>query len=312
MPERSPTAGPPAIRTLTDRGEASTRSQNQWYFIRRQLRQDKAALAGGALLLIIIALTMLADLVAPHDPLEQSRDSRDLLAPPNAEHWMGTDDLRRDVLSRVLHGGRTTISVGVVSISAAISVGLVLGLMAGYFGGGVDDLISRILDIMLTLPAILMAIVVVTILGAGLQNAMLAVSIASMPAFARLVRGDTLVEKNKIYVEGSRSMGASHWHIMWQHILPNVISSVIVVGTLRVASAIQIAAGLSFLGLGAQIPHPEWGAMLSLGRNYIRSGQWWMTVFPGLAIFITVMCINLLGDGLRDALDPRLRGTGPT
>ena len=154
-----------------------------------------------------------------------------------------------------------------------------------------------------------MAIVVVTILGAGLQNAMLAVSIASMPAFARLVRGDTLVEKNKIYVESSRAMGASHWHIMWQHILPNVVSSVIVVGTLRVASAIQIAAGLSFLGLGAQIPHPEWGAMLSLGRNYIRSGQWWMTVFPGLAIFITVMCINLLGDGLRDALDPKTAGT---
>ena len=314
MPERSPPAGqptaaPPAIRALTDRGETSGHSQNQWYFIRRQLRQDKAALAGGALLLIIIALTMLADLVAPYDPLEQSRDSADLLAPPNAQHWMGTDDLRRDILSRVLHGGRTTISVGVISISAAISVGLVLGLMAGYFGGGVDDLISRILDIMLTLPAILMAIVVVTILGAGLQNAMLAVSIASMPAFARLVRGDTMVEKNKIYVEGSRSMGGSHWHIMWQHILPNVISSVIVVGTLRVASAIQIAAGLSFLGLGAQIPHPEWGAMLSLGRNYIRSGEWWMTVFPGLAIFITVMCINLLGDGLRDALDPRLRGT---
>ncbi len=305
MPERSP-----ALRTPLEDGAHAAHSQNQWYFIRRQLRQDKAALLGGALLLVIIALTMLADVVSPYHPLEQGKDSADLLVPPNPRHWMGTDDLRRDVLSRVLHGGRTTISVGVVSIGAAVSVGLVLGLMAGYFGGNVDDVISRILDIMLTLPAILMAIVVVTILGAGLQNAMLAVSIASMPAFARLVRGDTLVEKNKIYVEGSRSMGASHWHIMWQHILPNVLSSIIVVGTLRVASAIQIAAGLSFLGLGAQIPHPEWGAMLSLGRNYIRSGQWWMTVFPGMAIFITVMCINLLGDGLRDALDPRLRGSG--
>ncbi|MDE0609275.1 MAG: ABC transporter permease [Anaerolineaceae bacterium] len=314
MPERSPVGGQPAaapaaIKTLPENNAGAGQSQNQWYFVRRQLRQDKAALLGGAILLIIIALTMLADSISPFDPLEQSRDGADLLVPPNAQHWMGTDDLRRDVFSRVLHGGRTTISVGVVSISAAISIGLALGLMAGYFGGGVDDVISRFLDIMLTLPAILMAIVVVTILGAGLQNAMLAVSIASMPAFARLVRGDTLVEKNKIYVESSRAMGASHWHIMWQHILPNVVSSVIVVGTLRVASAIQIAAGLSFLGLGAQIPHPEWGAMLSLGRNYIRSGQWWMTVFPGLAIFITVMCINLLGDGLRDALDPRLRGT---
>ena len=294
----------PVVQTLT-----VPHTQNQWFFIRRQLQRDKAALAGGALLLVIIALTSLAALVAPYDPLEQSTDSADLLTPPSAQHWMGTDDLRRDVLSRVLHGGRTTISVGVFSISAAVSAGLVLGLVAGYFGGYVDDIISRLLDVLLTLPAILLAIVVVTILGPGLQNAMLAVGIASMPAFARLVRGDTLVEKNKTYVEGSRAMGASHWHIMWQHILPNVLSSVIVVSTLRVASAIQIAAGLSFLGLGAQIPHPEWGAMLSLGRNYMRSGQWWMTVFPGLAIFITVMCINLLGDGLRDALDPRLRGT---
>ncbi|MCY3836146.1 MAG: ABC transporter permease [Anaerolineaceae bacterium] len=314
MPESGPATDRPPVPTLAETraqatGGHSAHTQNQWYFVRRQLRQDKAALVGGALLLIIIAVTMLADLVSPYDPLEQSQDRADLLAAPNADHWMGTDDLRRDVFSRILHGGRTTISVGVISISAAVSVGLVLGLVAGYFGGYIDDVISRILDILLTLPAILMAIVVVTILGAGLQNAMLAVGIASMPAFARLVRGDTLVEKNKTYVEGSRAMGASHWHIMWQHILPNVLSSVIVVGTLRVASAIQIAAGLSFLGLGAQIPHPEWGAMLSLGRNYMRSGQWWMTVFPGLAIFITVMCINLLGDGLRDALDPRLRGT---
>ena len=307
MPESTPRRARrvrPVVQTLT-----VPHTQNQWFFIRRQLQRDKAALVGGALLLVIIALTSLAALVAPYDPLEQSTDSADLLTPPSAQHWMGTDDLRRDVLSRVLHGGRTTISVGVFSISAAVSAGLVLGLVAGYFGGYVDDIISRLLDVLLTLPAILLAIVVVTILGPGLQNAMLAVGIASMPAFARLVRGDTLVEKNKTYVEGSRAMGASHWHIMWQHILPNVLSSVIVVSTLRVASAIQIAAGLSFLGLGAQIPHPEWGAMLSLGRNYMRSGQWWMTVFPGLAIFITVMCINLLGDGLRDALDPRLRGT---
>ena len=304
MPESTSPEARPVVQTLT-----VPHTQNQWFFIRRQLQRDKAALAGGALLLVIIALTSLAALVAPYDPLEQSTDSADLLTPPSAQHWMGTDDLRRDVLSRVLHGGRTTISVGVFSISAAVSAGLVLGLVAGYFGGYVDDIISRLLDVLLTLPAILLAIVVVTILGPGLQNAMLAVGIASMPAFARLVRGDTLVEKNKTYVEGSRAMGASHWHIMWQHILPNVLSSVIVVSTLRVASAIQIAAGLSFLGLGAQIPHPEWGAMLSLGRNYMRSGQWWMTVFPGLAIFITVMCINLLGDGLRDALDPRLRGT---
>jgi len=150
--------------------------------------------------------------------------------------------------------------------------------------------------------------VIVAILGAGLENAMIAVAISSMPSFGRLVRSETLVEKNKVYVESSRALGGSDPHIMLRHILPNVIQSVIVVGTLRVATAIQIAAGLSFLGLGAQPPNPEWGAMLSSGRNFMRSGQWWMTVFPGLAIFITIMAINLLGDGLRDALDPRLRG----
>lgn len=287
----------------------ATKPRSQWYFVRRQLLRDKAAVIGGILLLIIILLTIFAPVITPYDPLAQSLDPADHLAAPSAAHPMGTDDLRRDVLSRVLVGGQTTISVGVISITGAIVGGLFLGLIAGYFGGSVDNIISRLIDIMLTLPGILLAIVVIAILGAGLENAMIAVAISSVPSFARLVRGDTLVEKHKTYVEGSRSMGGSHSHIILRHILPNVVQSVIVVGTLRVATAIQIAAGLSFLGLGAQPPNPEWGAMLSNGRNYMRSGEWWMTIFPGLAIFITVMCINLLGSGLRDALDPRLRGS---
>ncbi len=297
-----------AKQKIDDVAILSTVPRSQWYFVRKQFMQDKAAIVGGLILLVIIFATMFASVVTPYQPLIQSDDPADRLAPPSIEHPFGTDDLRRDILSRILHGGQTTISVGVLSIGGAIVGGLLMGLVAGYFGGYVDDIISRLVDVMLTLPGILLAIVVIAILGAGLQNAMIAVAITSMPSFARLVRGDTLVEKNKVYVEGSISMGASHWHVIFRHILPNVIQSVIVVGTLRVATAIQIAAGLSFLGLGAQPPDPEWGAMLSNGRNYMRSGEWWMTVFPGLAIFITVMCINLLGDGLRDALDPKLRG----
>jgi ABC-type dipeptide/oligopeptide/nickel transport system permease subunit len=210
-------------------------------------------------------------------------------------------------MSRVLAGGRTTIEVSFLSVVGAAAVGLIFGLAAGYFGGVVDDVISRLIDALMTLPCILLAIAVVTILGPGLQNAMIAVAIAGMPIFARLVRGVTLAEKHKTYIESSRVIGATAWRIITQHILPNVFSSVIVLCTLNIANAIQIAASLSFLGLGAQPPDPEWGAMLSSGRDYILSGQWWLTVFPGLAIFITVMAINLVGDGLRDALDPRLR-----
>jgi len=286
----------------------NTKPRGQWYFVRRILLRDKAAIGGGIILLLILLVTIFAPVIAPYDPLDQSDDPADRLAPPSLAHPMGTDELRRDILSRVLVGGQTTISVGVVSIAGAIVVGLLLGLIAGYFGGHIDNVLSRLIDIMLTLPGILLAIVVIAILGAGLQNAMIAVAISSIPSFARLSRGETMIEKNKVYIEGSRSMGAPHWHIIFRHILPNVIQSIIVVGTLRVATAIQIAAGLSFLGLGAQPPYPEWGAMLNNGRSYMRSGQWWMTIYPGLAIFITVMCINLLGSGLRDALDPRLRG----
>jgi len=282
--------------------------RSQWYFVRNQLLRDKAAMSGGIVLIIILALTILAPVFAPFDPIAQSDDAADRLAPPGALHPMGTDDLRRDIFSRVLYGGQTTLRVGVISVTGAVAAGLVLGLISGYFGGRMDDLISRFLDTLMTLPGILLAIVIIAILGTGLNNAMLAVAISNMPTIARLVRGDTMVEKNKIYIEASRCMGASHRHIMFIHILPNVIQSVIVIATLHIASAIQIAAGLSFLGLGAQPPHPEWGSMLNDGRDYMRSGQWWMTVFPGLAIFITVIAINLVGDGLRDALDPRLRG----
>jgi peptide/nickel transport system permease protein len=284
-----------------------SRPQSWWHPIWRQFARNKAAILGMIVLAVVLALTMAAPIIAPYHPLEQSTDPADYLSPPSWQRLMGTDDLRRDVFSRVLHGGGVTIRVGVISVAGAVTAGVLLGILAGYYGGLLDGFISRFIDVLLALPGVLLAIAVVAILGPSLQNAMLAVAVATTPTFARLVRSVALTEKNKMYVEGARALGASDWHILYRHILPNVIPPIIIVGTLSVASAIQIAAGLSFLGLGAQPPDPEWGAMLSGGRNYMRSGEWWMTVFPGVAIFITVLAINLMGDGLRDALDPRLR-----
>jgi ABC-type dipeptide/oligopeptide/nickel transport system permease subunit len=285
---------------------AALRSRSPWYYAWRQFRRDKAAMAGVAVLLLVLALTAFSPLIAPYDPLFQSSDREDRLAPPSAEHPLGTDDLRRDMLSRILHGGQTTIRIGFVSVAGAMTVGLLVGISAGFYGGWVDQVIGRVLDVVLTLPGILLAIVIVAILGAGLQNAMLAIAVSAIPVFARVARGATLSEKNKVYVDCAHATGATNRYLMLRHILPNVFPPVAVLGTLYIATAIQVAAGLSFLGLGAQPPHPEWGAMLSQGRDYMRTGEWWMTVFPGMAIFITVMAINLVGDGLRDALDPRL------
>lgn len=292
----------PSVATLTE-----TRARSPWYFVWRQFRRDKAAIAGVAILLLVLLLTALAPRIAPYDPLFQSAESEDRLAAPSAEHPLGTDDLRRDILSRILHGGQTTIRVGFLSVTGAMTAGLLLGMVAGFYGGWVDNVISRSIDILLTLPGILLAIVVVAILGSGLENAMIAVAISGMPVFARVARGATLSEKNKVYVDCAHATGATNGWLILRHILPNVLPPVVVLGTLYVATAIQVAAGLSFLGLGAQPPNPEWGAMLSQGRDYMRTGEWWMTVFPGAAIFVTVMAINLVGDGLRDALDPRLR-----
>jgi peptide/nickel transport system permease protein len=281
--------------------------RSQWRRFTHIFVRDRAALAGACIMVMILALVVLSPVISPYDPLYQSTDPADHLAAPSERHIMGTDDLRRDIFSRVLSGGATTIQAGVFSIAGAVTVGMILGLIAGYFGNSTDQVISRIIDVLMTLPGVLLAIVVIAILGPGLGNAMIAVAIANIPLYVRLVRGSTMAEKNKAYVEGSICMGGSSWHIIFHHVLPNIIPPVLVTATLSVATAIQIAAGLSFLGLGAQPPNPEWGSMLSTGRNYMRSGEWWMTVFPGLAIFLTVLAINLLGDGLRDALDPRLR-----
>ena len=270
----------------------------------RRLRKNRLAVAGGALLALFLLLAALAPWVAPRDPLAQDLYGR--LAPPSSAHWFGTDDFGRDILSRVVHGARVSLRVGVAAVVIALLLGTAIGLIAGYWGGLIDNLLMRLMDLMLAFPGILLAIVIVAVLGPGLNNAMLAVGIVSIPQYARLVRASVLTIREQDYVTAVRALGAGDVRIILTAILPNCIAPLTVQSTLGMAGAILDAAGLSFLGLGAQPPIPEWGAMLSGGRDFILSAPWVLT-FPGLAILLTVLAFNLLGDGLRDAFDPKTR-----
>jgi peptide/nickel transport system permease protein len=249
----------------------------------------------------VLLSAVIAPWVAPYDPVKISTDG---LKPPSWSHLFGTDDLGRDEFSRVLYGARISPIIGLVPVLASLVVGTLFGLVSGYSPAGADSVMMRIIDIMLAFPGLILAIAVVSILGPGLENAMIAVGVSFIPVFARVTRGSVLVEKEKDYVRAARAAGAGPLRIMFREILPNVMGPIIVLGTLTVATAILAAAGLSFIGLGAQQPTPEWGAMLATGREYIAT-QWWLSVFPGLAIAITVLGINLLGDGLREIFDPR-------
>lgn len=291
------------ITSISITREAKYKSQGWWAIVFRQLRRNKGAMAGLAIIIILIVVALSAHLIAPYDPVLQSRDS---LKPPSFKHLMGTDVFGRDLLSRVIFGSRLSLRIGLISVAIGASVGLVIGLIGGYYGGRIDALLVMFIDTMLAFPGILLALAIVGVLGPGLTNVMIAVGIASVPRYARLVRGSVLSAKEQVYVDSARVVGCSDLHIMFRHILPNVVAPAIVLGTLSIATAILSAAGLSFLGLGAQPPTPEWGLMVSGGRDFLRNA-WWITTFPGLAIMVTVMSINLLGDGLRDAMDPRLR-----
>ena len=259
-------------------------------------------MVGLAIAAIVVAAAALAPLLTPYNPTELTPD---ILQGPSRSHPFGTDELGRDVLTRVLYGARISPGIGVLAILIAGVIGTTLGLVSGYAGGLSDNVIMRGMDILLAFPGILLAIVVVATLGPGLRNAMIAVGIAFIPTFARVVRSEVLVEREKEYVAAARGLGASGSRIAFVEILPSVWAPVTVLATLGVAGAILAAAGLSFLGLGASPPTPEWGARLSEGRNYLPD-QWWIATFPGCAIAITVLGINLVGDGLRDTLDPRL------
>lgn len=275
-----------------------------WAVVRRMGR-NRNILIGGTVLLLLIAIALAAPLLAPRDPL--AIDTSAALRPPDNVYWFGTDQFGRDLLSRVLHGSRISLGMGVISVVIAAAVGIPVGLIAGFYGRKVDMVLMRLIDLMLAFPGILLALVIVTVLGPGLQNAMLAVGIYGIPSYARLVRGSVLQAKELLYVDAARALGMTDLKIIVKHILPNILAPVIVLSTLHVAGSILTGASLSFLGLGAQPPTPEWGALVNAGRDWLRRA-WWLSTFPGLAIMMTVVAINLVGDGLRDVLDPRLKG----
>lgn len=279
-------------------------SRSAWRDALTRLRRSRGAWVGIAMLGLIVLAVLGAPLLTAKDPLAVVVEERFL--PPGPGHVFGTDILGRDMWTRMLYGGRLSLVTGIISVSFALALGVPMGVVSGYYGGLADRLIMRLVDIMLTFPGILLALVIVAVLGPSLFNAMVAVGISASPTYARVVRATTLAARIEAYVEAARAMGCSNPRIIIRHILPNTMAPLIVLGTLGVAGAMISAAALSFLGLGAQPPQPEWGALLSEGRSYLRRA-WWMTAFPGLAIMVTVLAINLLGDGLRDALDPRLR-----
>ncbi|MCY3766805.1 MAG: ABC transporter permease [Gemmatimonadetes bacterium] len=268
----------------------------------KRLLKNRLAAAGGVLLLGFLLLAIAAPLAAPEDPFAQNLYER--LQPPSLANPFGTDDFGRDVLSRVIHGARISLRVGVTAVLIALVLGVPIGLVSGYWGGALDQVLMRAMDLMLAFPSILLAIAIVAILGPGLENAMLAVGIVAVPQYARLVRASALSVRGQDYVQAMRALGAGDFHILFFSVLPNCLTPLIVQSTLGLATAILDAAGLSFLGLGAQPPLPEWGAMLTGGRELVLRAPWVLT-FPGVAIFLTVLAFNLLGDGLRDALDPR-------
>ncbi len=272
----------------------------------QRLARNKMAMLGLAILIVLALCAIFADVIADYDTKVVAQHIPERLQAPSAEHWFGTDEFGRDIFARMVHGSRVSLVVGLISVSVSLIAGGTLGAFAGYYGGRVDNVIMRVMDIFLAVPSILLAITIVAALGTSLVNVMLAIGISGTPGFARIVRAAVMSVKDQEFVESSRAIGASNATIIFREIIPNCMAPIIVQATLSVAGAILSTASLSFIGLGVQPPDPEWGAMLSSGRNFLRDAMH-LTLFPGLAIVITILALNLLGDGLRDALDPRLK-----
>lgn len=272
----------------------------------RRLRKNKMAMLGLVILVMLALTAIFADVIAEYDTKVIAQDIKNRLQGPSMEHWCGTDEFGRDIFARLVHGSRVSLVVGLISVSISLLMGGALGAIAGYYGGRVDNVIMRIMDIFLAVPSILLAMTIVAALGTSLINVMLAIGVSGIPGYARIVRASVMSIKDQEFVEASRAIGAKSPTTIFREILPNCLAPIIVQATLSVAGAILSTASLSFIGLGVQPPSPEWGAMLSGGRNYLRDALH-LTLFPGLAIVITILALNLLGDGLRDALDPRLK-----
>lgn len=285
-------------------GERKQRSQfgEAWH----RMKKDKGAMLGLTIVCILVLIAIGSNFFLDYDNDVVGMNTKERLQSPNANHLLGTDEYGRDILFRIMYGARYSMSVGIVAVAIALTIGVTLGAIAGYKGGIVEEVIMRITDIFSSVPNMLMALVVVSALGQSMLNLMIAIGVTSVPQFVRITRATVLTVRNQEYVESARAIGLSTPKIIVNHILPNSLSPIIVQTTLRVASAIISASSLSFLGLGIPAPNPEWGAMLSAGRKFIRDYPY-MTLYPGLAIMITVLSLNLLGDGLRDALDPKLK-----
>jgi peptide/nickel transport system permease protein len=268
------------------------------------VKKSKLAIAGLAIVLGLVVVAVIAPLIAPYDPVEMNLGNR--LQAPSGAHWMGTDELGRDIFSRVLYGTRLALKIMIIVLLIDLPLGVFLGIVAGYFGGWLDEVIMRLADIFMAFPRLVLAMAIGAALGPSLINTMIAIAITMWPAYARLARGETLSIKERTFIEAERAVGTPRWKILFSYILPLCSSTTIVRATLDMGNVIRIAAGMSFIGLGAQAPTPEWGLMVSTGRDFLVN-QWWVPTFPGLAIFVTVFGFNLLGDGIRDISDPHLR-----
>ncbi|MGY6634806.1 MAG: nickel transporter permease [Alkalilacustris sp.] len=295
----------PGLRAWLDAPTAASpgqaRAQSLWRAAKR-LGRNPAAMLGLVILLVLVVVAIFADALAPYGPYQQDLARR--LQPPSAEHWFGTDQLGRDIYSRILHGASITLRIAILAALIAGPIGLIVGATAGYLGGWVDTVAMRVVDVFLSFPALILALAFVAALGAGINNAVIAIALAAWPPIARLARAETLSVRQSDYIAAARLTGAGPLRIIVRHIMPICVPSVVIRVTLNMAGIILTAAGLGFLGLGAQPPMPEWGAMLATGREFMLT-HWWLATMPGIAILLVSLAFNLLGDGLRDALDPR-------
>ncbi|TCO69344.1 ABC transporter permease [Marinisporobacter balticus] len=272
----------------------------------KRLKKSPAAVIGIILIIIFILMAVFANYIADYQTDAIKMNVVNRLQSPNKDHWFGTDEFGRDIFARIVYGTRISLFVGLISVGIALTIGGTLGAIAGYYGGKIDNMIMRVLDVLLAIPTILLAITIVAALGASIMNLMIAVGISNIPGFARVVRASVLSVKDQEFIEAAKAIGARDHTIILKHVLPNSMAPIIVYATLKVATAIMATASLSFIGLGVAPPTPEWGSMLAGGRNYMRDSMH-IVMFPGLAIVLTVLSLNLIGDGLRDALDPKLK-----